>query len=659
MKLNSNLFRSISLLAMPVLIFANFLLANDPNWQFIENTGGKSDYPNADYITLYDSTTVDVQESGLSYVNFHHLHKILTPQGALNMRVIKIGYDPLSAYVEIRGVRIYRKNGTTEEVDLKQVQDYPAPARAIYWGAREKMIEVGRLEPGDAVEVKLFRKGFTYALLADQSDDERYIPPMRGHFYDIVEFWNEQPIKEKVYQAFLPKNKELQYEFYNGEVKSSIHFGEKKTKYTFVKTDIQPYQKEPDMVALSDEMPKLLLSTSPDWEAKSLWFYNVNEDYGSFEVTPEIQQKVDEILKDAKTELDSISILTHWVADEIRYSGISMGEGEGYTLHKGEMTFRDRCGVCKDKAGMLITMLRAAGFESYAAMTMAGSRIDYIPADQFNHSVTIVKLKDGEYHLLDPTWVPFVRELWSSAEQQQQYLMGLPEGADLMTTPLSPPEKHYYRITGSSQIEEDGTVTGSFTVEAEGQSDARIRRAFVREFKAHWMPFLEQEMLKIHPQMELTDIQFDDPYDYSEPIEMTIQYKIPNYAVVTENEIMFTPIVASNLFNNSSINRHLSMNTQLKKRKYAFRDRCSKLIELHEQIKLPEYQSVNYLPEVENSDGSGASFSGGYKLKGNKLMLNEKVVLKKRIYQPEDWESYRQAVLAQKKLAKEKIIVKR
>ena len=93
--------------------------------------------------------------------------------------------------------------------------------------------------------------------------------------------------------------------------------------------------------------------------------------------------------------MDSISLLTHWAADEIRYSGISMGPGEGYTLHSGEMNFTDRCGVCKDKAGMLITMLRAAGFESYPAMTMAGSRIDYIPADQFNHSVTVVKLKDG------------------------------------------------------------------------------------------------------------------------------------------------------------------------------------------------------------------------------------------------------------------------
>jgi transglutaminase-like putative cysteine protease len=238
---------------------------------------------------------------------------------------------------------------------------------------------------------------------------------MKGHFYDIVEFWSGNPVKIKCYQVTLPKTKPMQYEVYNGDIQSSMVFRKDKTIYTFTRKDILPFKSESRMVAASDVAPKLLVSTSPDWFAKSTWFYKVNEDFGSFAVTPDIKAKTSEILKGAKNETDSVSRLTHWVADEIRYSGISMGCGEGYTLHKGEMTFTDRCGVCKDKAGMLITMLRAAGFKSYPAMTMAGSRIDYIPADQFNHSVTVVKLKDGKYHLLDPTWVPFVRELWSSA----------------------------------------------------------------------------------------------------------------------------------------------------------------------------------------------------------------------------------------------------
>ncbi|MBN3035916.1 MAG: DUF3857 and transglutaminase domain-containing protein, partial [Bacteroidales bacterium] len=500
--------------------------------EMITRAGDSKDYPGKNNLFIFDSTRVSVEETGLSHVRMHRLVKVLTAAGAKENAVVKLGYDPLSAYVDIREVRIYRADGTEERLDPGSVMDYPAPARAIYWGAREKMIAVGRLEPGDAIETVLYRKGFTYALLGDEGD-ERYIPPMRGHFYDIVEFWSQDQVLEKVYQVSVPHDKPLQYHFYNGEAQSSVIFTGDRTVYTFTKSDFSQPERESGMVAYSDEFPKLLLSTSPDWEAKSLWFYGVNEDFGSFESTPAIDEKVAEILEGAVDEMDSVSRLTHWVADNIRYSGISMGEGEGYTLHKGDMTFTDRCGVCKDKAGMLITMLRAAGFESYPAMTMAGSRIDPIPADQFNHSITIVKLSDGKYHLLDPTWVPFLRELWSSAEQQQNYLMGLPEGAGLMITPLSPPEKHYLKIRGNSTLQSDGALEGELTIEAEGQTDAAIRRMFTGNFRSQWDAALERELISVHPRAVVHEMDFGNPYDYmSGPIRITMKYSIPDFALV-------------------------------------------------------------------------------------------------------------------------------
>ena len=163
-------------------------------------------------------------------------------------------------------------------------------------------------------------------------------------------------------------------------------------------------------------------------------------------------------------------------ASSIRYAGISMGKGEGYTLHNTKMNYTDRCGVCKDIAGTLISFLRMAGFEAYPAMTMAGSRVESIPADHFNHCVAVVKLSNGTYMPLDPTWVPFCRELWSSAEQQQNYLPGVPEGSDLCLTPVSAPENHYFRIKADNRLDADGTLRGTFTVTAEGQSDSNIRQ---------------------------------------------------------------------------------------------------------------------------------------------------------------------------------------
>ena len=419
-------------------------------------------YAGSKTITQFDSTGVYMEESGLSHVLTHKRIRMITHEGCSQWSTVKMDYDPLSAYCEIRRVLVHRAaTGLTDTLlwpdreNNVPVYDYVAPARMIYWGASQKMVQVGHLDYGDELEFWTYKKGYTYALLADpdsrslngtfggiiaRGDEDRFVPPMRGHFYDIVPFWSDQPVKKKVYQLNILDSKHLQYKVYNGELRISKEAADEegRTLYTFALDEIMPLKREPRALANNDIQCKLLLSTSPNWEAKSRWFYGVNEAYGSFLPTLAMQKKVNQLVKDCKTEIDSISVLTHWVADNMRYAGISMGEGEGFTLHSAEMNFTDRCGVCKDKASLLIAMLRAAGFEAYAAMTMAGERIDRIPADQFNHSVCAVKLRDGSFRMLDPTWVPNVRELWSSAEQQQGYLIGTTIYASSAKAPLLP-----------------------------------------------------------------------------------------------------------------------------------------------------------------------------------------------------------------------------
>ena len=618
----------------------------------------KDKFPDADYLAIFDSTKVDMQESGLSFYQEHRLIRILTPAGAKQFSTFRYDFDPLSAFAEIRKVIIYYKDGKTKELTSKDEVDYPAPAGTILWGAHQKMVEIGRLEEGDAFELFTFKKGFTYALLGEQGDDDQYIPPMKGHFYDIVPFWTDAPVLEKVYQVAIPNSKKVQYHIYNGKLAVQEVRGIDKTLYTFSLSNLTPLKPEPNMLALSDIAPKLLISTASDWQTKSRWFYQVNEDYGSFESTTEIKQKVTEILKGAASEMDSISRLTHWVADELRYLGLSMGKGEGFTLHKGSVNFRDRLGVCKDKAGMLITMLRAAGFSSYPAMTMAGSRIDRIPADQFNHCVTIVKLKDGKLLPLDPTWVPFLRELWSSAEQQQNYLPGIPDGSDLLETPVSDPANHFVKISANSELKKDGTLTGEISVMAEGQSDASLRRMFTGALKASWKANLENELLRIAPQAKIRSVSFgDDPYNYmSGPVNLKIKFEIPAYATVTDREIIMVPLAASGIF--SSAMRHLFVDVKTATRMYPFRDGCSRSIEIKDQTTLPGSYQIAWMPEITPVDGPGASFNASYTVAGNQLLLNEQGLFKKRIYSQEDWPSFRSSVLLQKSLSENPIILK-
>lgn len=628
-------------------------LPNDPtltDWQA---------YDGFDRVVIVDSISVSVMPTGSGAFTVYQAFKVLTDQGAVKSRIIKYDYDPLTAFAEFRYARIYKSNGDVVELDITKACDYAAPARAIFWGARQIMLEVGRLEAGDVVEYEIAKKGFTYALLANPNDDDsRFIPPMRGHFYDIVPFWVDDPTIRKIYSVSLPMEKELQFQFYQGECASSMRYEGNRKVYTFTVNDAKPFQREPNMVDLFDAAPKLFMSSTPRWEDKSLWFYNVNEDYGSFDALPEAQKKVDELIKGKRTEMEKIAVLTHWVADNIRYSGISMGKGEGYTLHNTKMNYTDRCGVCKDIAGTLISFLRMAGFEAYPAMTMAGSRVETIPADHFNHCVAVVKLSDGTYMPLDPTWVPFCRELWSSAEQQQNYLPGVPEGSDILLTPLSPPEDHYLRINATNRIDEKGTLRGQFVITAEGQSDRNIRNIFTQGWQTEWYNSMEQQLLAVSPKARLISVDYGkNPKDYQAgPIRITFRYEIPDYAVCGKQELVFKPMVMNNLY--AGVQSCLRINTDLEKRKYGFKDACSRLIELNETIQLPKGYQLVADPKTESETSDAADFEGFLHQNGHSIQLYQKLALKKRVYTAAEWSGFRDAVNAYKRFG-DYIVVKK
>ena len=70
-------------------------------------------------------------------------------------------------------------------------------------------------------------------------------------------------------------------------------------------------------------------------------------------------------------------------------------------------------------------------------MTMAGSRIEEVPADQFNHCV-VARKADDDWIMYDPTWVPYNNDIWSKLETEQHYLDRLARRGDAGTDPVQP-----------------------------------------------------------------------------------------------------------------------------------------------------------------------------------------------------------------------------
>ena len=436
----------------------------------LAEVGDANEY-NADAVIVLDATDVDVQPNGIGIARYRKITKVLKDAGIRGQSVQTFTYDPHTNNLELNAIRVFRGDGTVEEVSLDARVDQPQPSYLLYWGSKQFVVSVPRLDIGDAVEAIYTLTGFNVAYLADGDGNgsaprnalgKELEPPVPGHWHDEVHFWSGLPVIEKRYTVRVPKDKPLQYEVYNGELSTCVRFDGDHIVHSFVKRDITPFQSEPSMEAAPNVACKLLLATLPDWESKGRWLYSVSEP--RLEANDEIRAKVAQIIEGLKTDEEKYTALNHWVAENIRYAGTTRGMSEGYTIHDIKETFSDRLGVCKDKAGMLCGMLRVAGFDSYTVMTMARQRVDYIPADQFNHCVTCIRNADGSFTLLDPTWMPKSRDNWSHLEPLQHVVYGTPEGVDLSTSPYYPPEENQATWKGTSEINGDSGLSGRFFV---------------------------------------------------------------------------------------------------------------------------------------------------------------------------------------------------
>ena len=627
----------------------------------VKDAGTADEHEGADHLVVFDYAMNHMKPSGVTYVDSYIIYKVLTAAGCRDRSVLRWNFDPQSSYVEVREVNIIR-DGKKIPVDVSKVHDLPAPQRAIYWNDRIKTLQLPRLEINDGIEITVFRKGFTYALLEGSSssrspsgagqetsaqapDDDRYIPPMPGEYFDIVLFAGSAPIIEKKYVLSLPAEKRLHSEIYNGPLYSGTTYSGDRTEYSWWGLDLPPAKREARQPAQSDFTAKVVMATAESWEAKSRWFFDVNRN--QFEVTPEIQEKVDEILGDAgvsnASEEKKAKALIHWVAQNIRYSGQTMGEGEGFTLHPAPMILEQRSGVCKDIAGMLIAMMRGAGLDSYAAMTMAGSRIDLVPADQFNHCVCALKKEDGTFEMYDPTWVPYNNSIWSLLEAEQHYLVGTPEGEFLSRIDYSPPEESPLVIRHDAKMSGDGTLEGTLRMSGSGALDGRLRRMVANTRRQEVKHSVAALFAHVSDRVEGISIRHHTPEDFSKDMWIEIKYRIPRYASPIADGFEFRSPMMQVVINDGNLFRAATGRLEKERETDVFLY-YTQLIEGTEKIRLPRGFKAVDPPSSKVIDETYAYFKGTSSMDGRTLKIIQHVEIRRRQIPPDGYGGFKAAV---------------
>jgi len=173
-------------------------------------------------------------------------------------------------------------------------------------------------------------------------------------------------------------------------------------EYLVDRTDVAPLIVESDAPDWYDPYPRLSWTTFDDWGEVSRWaesLYRVPEPPDAA-----LASEIERIRREARDQPARLLEALRFVQREIRYLGVEIGAGS-HAPSNPALVLQRRFGDCKDKALLLVTLLRALGIDAQPALVSSTrAKLDsMLPSPfAFDHVIVRAQLGDRSYWV-DPT----------------------------------------------------------------------------------------------------------------------------------------------------------------------------------------------------------------------------------------------------------------
>lgn len=514
-------------------------LLNPDVEHIIANAPDASDYPDADTLVLFNHFSHDVLPTGQSRYTTHQVVKILTERGIQKYGDIAIPYQPIAQNIGVNIARTITADGTVLYPPDEAFNDATPPgllSQNLYSDAMWKVISMVGLAPGVCIEYQV--------TLEDKvAGGETWITG--GYNFQATEV-----TLETSYALQIPRAWHLQWKIANDTPNTNAQ--EPEVSYTENDTVVYIWRYgetpaltiEEGMPHINDVAPRLRYSSIAGWNEVYLWYKGLAKE----RYTPDakIEKKVQELTQNLTTEEAKIRAIYHFVAANIRYVGIELGQS-AYQPSPAAEVFQMQYGDCKDKTTLLISMLDLVGIKAYPVLIGVSpyERIDTtLPAlSQFNHMVAAIPTGSDTYIWLDPSSATCsYGDLPYNAQGRTGFLISDTHG-EFVETPVFPAESNRLVSMTDMTLNSQGTVEGTIHIQTSGQYDLNTRWAYQQIQPRAVKATLATELSQQFPGIQVVWHEMSDLNQLNVPVEIRLGFHVENYAtLLSKNMLMPLPI---------------------------------------------------------------------------------------------------------------------
>ncbi|MFH1688705.1 MAG: DUF3857 domain-containing protein [Candidatus Eisenbacteria bacterium] len=358
----------------------------------VENAPDKEDYPDASALLLKVQETAEVADDGSVVTTRNKLIKVLTLRGRERYGNQSFLFNTeLSELSLVKGVTT-TKMGRVVEVEEDAVNEVtPAflEGASMYANVMEKVVSFPVAGPGSTMELQL------------RGDHQ---PAADGSYSGIEHMGAMDPLFDASFTIRYPEGAEApQSVGYTGSLgATTIRKSADPCEIVYSVSDVPALVEEENMPPADELYPTVVYSSYTSWQQPAEFF--AGEFFPRVETSGEIVSRATELTRGLSSSEDKTRVLFLDVATGVRNVHMRLGLG-GYAPNDASQVLKNKYADTRDKAVLLISMLRAAGVDAYPAL-VAGS-----PDARFTESVPTLKqfsrilvaLPDGDsYRFLDP-----------------------------------------------------------------------------------------------------------------------------------------------------------------------------------------------------------------------------------------------------------------